>query len=242
MVMISPTTEATSTALLPTTAVSPCAQWQYAQLRCPFQIKHRQDDDLSKDDTNKNKVTFLRCLDNQAWTGYYANWRGALFPVKNCAGVWFEIERYGQDWKAIRVARPELGLVQAPDKEIDMTALETSGKPIPNGRQETGFSVASDESKHDEAMTQQTSSTTETQRPPPSPLGGADPQLVGIPPEFEGDRADAISFLTKFELFMLVNCNTQIARDPIQRAAYFLNIIGERVMVKSLKYWVKRNS
>jgi hypothetical protein len=228
--------EATSTTLLSTTAVSPCTP--YAQLRCPFPIQPRQRDDLSIERTSE--ISFLQTPDDQVpWTGYYTERSGgAHIAVENYAGVWFEIERDGPDWRTIRVARPELGLVHAPENEIDMTALEASGRPIPNGRQETGFSVASD----DEPMTQQPSSTTTAQRPPPSPLEGADSQLIGIPPKFEGDRADAISFLTEFELFMILNSDTQVAKDPIKRAAYFLNIIGGRVMVKSLRYWVKRNS
>jgi hypothetical protein len=77
-----------------------------------------------------------------------------------------------------------------------------------------------------------------TQRPP-SPLEGPEPYLVGNPPEFDGDRANAIPFLTQFEIFMALNCNTEIARDPFTRAAYFLNIMnGPAITVET---WRHRN-
>ena len=75
---------------------------------------------------------------------------------------------------------------------------------------------------------------------PPSPLEGEedDPDLVGAPPKFDGDKANTISFLRRFNLFMLLNRRTDIARDPLLRATYFLNILGESPATVS--WWVKQ--
>jgi hypothetical protein len=90
------------------------------------------------------------------------------------------------------------------------------------------------ELKYDEAMMPQLSPT---QRPP-SPVEKPYSDLVGNPPEFDGDRANATSFLTEFEVFMVLNDNTRIARDPTKQAAYFLNITkGPAITVK---HWVDR--
>jgi hypothetical protein len=149
--------------------------------------------------------------------------------VEIYAGVWFEIERDESSWRAIRVARPELGLVHAPEKDIDMTALEASGEPIPIGQQESRSSVASD----DEPFTV-------TQRPR-TPLERFDPELIGIPPEFDGDKANSDSFLTQFDILMDLNRNTQLARDPWMRSAYFLNIMTNEPRI-TVKLWVQRNT
>ena len=78
-------------------------------------------------------------------------------------------------------------------------------------------------------------------RPIPSPLPGDEPDLaLGIPPEFDGDRSNAIFFLTQFERFIWLNDKTRIASDPINRAAYFLYIMrGPRITIEN---WVDRNS
>jgi Retrotransposon gag protein len=77
-----------------------------------------------------------------------------------------------------------------------------------------------------------------TQRSP-SPFEGPYSDLVGNPPEFDGDRANAISFLEDFEIFIELNCDTRIARDPIKRAAYFLNITGRPSI--AVNNWMGRN-
>jgi hypothetical protein len=90
--------------------------------------------------------------------------------------------------------------------------------------------------QYDEPMMPQPSPATQR---PPSPLERPDPDLVGNPPKFDGDRANAILFLAEFETFMVLNCNTPIARNPTRRAAYFLNITrGPAITVKN---WVDRN-
>jgi hypothetical protein len=75
---------------------------------------------------------------------------------------------------------------------------------------------------------------------PSSTLEGGDSELVGMPPKFDGDRANTISFLTWFDLFMIMNDNTRIARNPLTRAAYFLNNLKGAPLV--VQYWVDRNS
>jgi hypothetical protein len=65
-------------------------------------------------------------------------------------------------------------------------------------------------------------------------------ELVGIPPEIGGESADVISFLTQFRVFMLLNRNSQITKDPILRAAYFLNTL--RYPRHDVREWVKRKS
>jgi hypothetical protein len=80
-----------------------------------------------------------------------------------------------------------------------------------------------------------------TQPPIPSSLQWDEPDLaLGIPPEFDGDRANAIFFLSQFERFIWLNDKTRIARDPVNRAAYFLYIMrGPRITIEN---WVDRNS
>lgn len=58
-------------------------------------------------------------------------------------------------------------------------------------------------------------------------------------PEFDGNRAYAISFLTQFEIFMVLNPNSYIARDPIMWVACFLNITGGPAI--TVKDWMHRN-
>jgi hypothetical protein len=83
--------------------------------------------------------------------------------------------------------------------------------------------------------------STPTQPPNPSPLQWDEPELaLGIPPEFDGDRANAIFFLNQFERFIWLNDKTRIARDPVNRAAYFLYIMrGPRFTIENC---VDRNS
>jgi len=42
------------------------------------------------------------------WTGYYATFNGAKLAISNMFGAWFEIERRGGKWQAIRLACIEL--------------------------------------------------------------------------------------------------------------------------------------
>jgi Retrotransposon gag protein len=92
------------------------------------------------------------------------------------------------------------------------------------------------ELKYDELMMPQPSPSP-TQRLP-SPFEHPYSNLVGNPPKFDGDRANAISFLNEFEMFMALNDNTQIGRDPTKRAVYFLNITkGPAITVK---HWVDK--
>jgi hypothetical protein len=51
------------------------------------------------------------------WTGYYATFNGAKLAVSNMFGAWFEIERRGDKWQAIRLA---------------CTELKVQGKALPN--------------------------------------------------------------------------------------------------------------
>jgi hypothetical protein len=230
---MAPNPEATSPALLPTTAVWP--RTQYAQLRRPFPIQTRQEDDLPINEMNE--ISFLQAQDDQVpWTGYYANWSGAHIAVENYEGIWFEIERDGASWRVIRVARAELALVHA---EIYMTSLEASGEPVSIGQQESNFSVANDDPAYDELVTQQPPLA--TQRTFISLLGGAELEIIGIPPEFDGDRAKSASFLTQFNRFIRLNRNTRIARDPFMRAAYLVNIMMKESH-NTVKQWAKRNS
>jgi retrotransposon gag protein len=56
-----------------------------------------------------------------------------------------------------------------------------------------------------------------------SSLGG---RLKGNPPEkFSGDRSDTSDFLMRFKQFMSLNRTLAIARDPIQKAMYFLSFM-----------------
>jgi hypothetical protein len=65
-------------------------------------------------------------------------------------------------------------------------------------------------------------------------------ELVGIPPEFKGRRTSLVS---QFKVFMLLNRNSEIARDPVMRAAYFLNITrGPHNESQEWDRWVGRNS
>jgi hypothetical protein len=83
--------------------------------------------------------------------------------------------------------------------------------------------------------------STLTQRPIPGPLKGDKPDLtLGIPPEFDGDRANAILFLTQFERFIQLNDKTRIARDPVNQAAYFLYTMRRPHI--TVENWVDRNS
>ena len=72
---------------------------------------------------------------------------------------------------------------------------------------------------------------------PPSPLEEDHSGLEGAPIKFDGDRANTISFLEQFNLLMLVNSHTDIARDPLLRAIYFLNILG--ASPATVDWWVK---
>ena len=65
-----------------------------------------------------------------------------------------------------------------------------------------------------------------------------DPDLVGVPPKFDGDKANTISFLRRFKLFMFLNRRTEIAREPLMRATYFLNILGDSPV--TVRWWVKQ--
>ena len=57
------------------------------------------------------------------WRGYYAVRVSPPVAVENYAGVWFEIARDDMGWRAERVARDPLGLVQEPLPEIAMHHL-----------------------------------------------------------------------------------------------------------------------
>jgi hypothetical protein len=80
------------------------------------------------------------------------------------------------------------------------------------------------------------------QRPPPSLFEGVEPEIIGIPPEFDGDRANSASFLTKFDGFIRLNRNTQIARDPFTRAAFLVYIMMNEPHTITVKWWARRNS
>ena len=67
-------------------------------------------------------------------------------------------------------------------------------------------------------------SLSSTQRPL-SPLEGDEPDIIGMPPEFNGDKANTLSFLISYKNFIRLNSNTRIAKDPSMRAAYFLNML-----------------
>ena len=72
---------------------------------------------------------------------------------------------------------------------------------------------------------------------PTSPLEGGYSGLESVPIKFDGDRANTISFLAQFDLLMLANMHTDIARNPFLRSAYFLNILG--TSPATVDWWVK---
>ena len=80
-----------------------------------------------------------------------------------------------------------------------------------------------------------------TQRPP-SPFEGDEPDhLIGIRPEFDGDRANTLTFLMVFKNFIRLNSKTRIARDPFITAAYFLNILRGPSPTPAIELFIGRN-
>jgi hypothetical protein len=63
------------------------------------------------------------------WTGYYATLNGAKLAVSNMFGAWFEIERRGDKWQAIRLARTELKLQGHALPGLNVKALIETGEP-----------------------------------------------------------------------------------------------------------------
>jgi hypothetical protein len=93
----------------------------------------------------------------------------------------------------------------------------------------------------EEVSTQPRSSRTALGRHKPRGTGG-DPftlddleELEGHPPKgFKGDRSRTRIFLAQFNIFMRINGDANIAKDPVMRSAYFLSLInGPKV-----KWWV----
>ena len=62
--------------------------------------------------------------------------------------------------------------------------------------------------------------------PGPAPNQDDDLRLEGSPPDrFEGDRAQALKFLTQFKGFMLMKRCATISDDPSWRCAYFMPLV-----------------
>jgi hypothetical protein len=63
------------------------------------------------------------------WTGYYATLKEAKLAVSNMFGAWFKIERRGNKWQAVRLARTELKLQGHVLPGLNVRALLETGKP-----------------------------------------------------------------------------------------------------------------
>jgi hypothetical protein len=60
---------------------------------------------------------------------YYATFKGAKLAISNMFGAWFEIERRGNKWQAIRLARTELHLQGNVLPGLNVRALIETGEP-----------------------------------------------------------------------------------------------------------------
>jgi hypothetical protein len=63
------------------------------------------------------------------WTGYYAMFNGAKLAVSNMFGAWFEIERQGDKWQAIRLVHTELKVQGKALPGLNTKALIETGEP-----------------------------------------------------------------------------------------------------------------
>ena len=72
---------------------------------------------------------------------------------------------------------------------------------------------------------------------PYSSLEEDESDLIGTPPKFDGNRENTLSFLNQFNLFILLNEKSGIAKNPGMQAKYFLNILrGPKIK------WFKRRN
>jgi hypothetical protein len=63
------------------------------------------------------------------WMGYYATFNGAKLAVSNMFGAWFEIERRGDKWQAVRLACTELKVQGKALPRLNTRALIETGEP-----------------------------------------------------------------------------------------------------------------
>jgi len=57
------------------------------------------------------------------WTGYWLHYKGKVVPVKNFTGVWFEIQKRGDMFEAIRVTHHSMAFTHDPLPGIDLWTL-----------------------------------------------------------------------------------------------------------------------
>jgi len=229
---------------------------ELARVRCPFEITPEATPSILPECTeNLRHFVTTEGSSSLPWSGYYAIYYGRKLAVANAFGVWFEIRQRGAVWETIRPARTTLQLKNWPLEGIDMVALAASGEPITVPRL-YGTRAPTHDSTDDEEEPTRPTEPKLSQRGPHRPRGTGDEpftlgnldddtpaepdgwlELEGDPPEtFEGDRSRTLAFLTRFKLFMRMNNEANIARDPVKKSAYFLSLIdGPKV-----KGWVNR--
>jgi hypothetical protein len=131
------------------------------------------------------------------WTGYYADFYGVKLAISNFLGIWFEIQRRDDSFKAFQVAQEALNLQNHPLPGTSISLLMTTSERLPTTRPGSPQTVISADG---------------SPRPPdPDPpsfderIAAEDKkmdehiQLEGVLPEnYEGDRCETQNFLMQF--------------------------------------------
>jgi hypothetical protein len=180
-------------------------------------------------------------------TSYYATLRGAPVVITNYRGVWFKVELQQNKTVAIRLAWAILWVKHLPYPGMNLQSLVDSGEPTPAELQwshplSRATTEVHSEPEQDEGIRERSSMA--KGKDPRRPKGtGDDPfsiwdlpqdieknmpggQLKGNSSEkFSGDCSDTSDFLMRFRQFMSLNQMSAIARDPIQKATYFLSFM-----------------
>jgi len=234
---------------------------ELAYLQCPFEVFPETKDTVPAQ-FSENARHLTAPQENAPWTGYYATLNGAKIAVTNVYGVWFEIRRRKNSWEAHRVARVELNLFGDALPGIDIPKLIESGEPITcppsrqdQGKEDTPLPAAKQPGKDASFGPAAILSSQAVRDNPRRPKGtGDDPftfadlgpvdkkdddlGLEGSPPDrYDGDRERTTNFLTRFNLFMMMNHGATITLDPIRRCAYFLSLMDG----PEVAGWTERN-
>jgi len=100
-----------------------------AAVRLPFEIYPESVDCYSAKYTINLRHLVTGQESGTPWTGYYATFKGAKLAVSNMFGAWFEIERRGNKWQAVRLACTELKLQGHVLPGLNVRTLLETGEP-----------------------------------------------------------------------------------------------------------------
>jgi hypothetical protein len=98
-------------------------------VRLPFEIYPETVDCYPAKNTINLKHLVAGQEPGTPWDGYYATFKGAKLAVSNMFGAWFEIERRGNKWQAVRLARTELRLQGNALPGLEVRTLIETGEP-----------------------------------------------------------------------------------------------------------------